>query len=62
MAQELLSRLAEQTAYLQLVPGEKAQFEVTVNGALVFSKVATKRFPEVKELRELIQKLAPASV
>ena len=45
-----------------MVPGEKAQFEVTVNGNLVYSKLATKRFPELKELRELIQSkfLTPA--
>lgn len=39
---------------LALIPGGSGQFEVVVNGKLVYSKKAEGRFPEIKELKEAI--------
>lgn len=41
---------------VELVPGSGGQFEVSVNGDLVFSKKAEGRYPEVRELKEAINK------
>jgi selT/selW/selH-like putative selenoprotein len=38
------------------VPGGSGQFEVVVNGDLVFSKTAEGRYPEIKELAEAINR------
>ncbi len=45
---------ADQTACLTLVPGAGGAFEVQVDGDLVYSKKATGRYPEMKELQEAI--------
>ncbi len=50
----MLSTYAGFTAGLTLIPGSGGQFEVVVNGDLVFSKKAEGRYPEVKELKEAI--------
>lgn len=39
---------------VSLVPGRTGSFEVTYNGELIFSKVATERFPEENEIEEII--------
>ncbi len=41
-----------------MISGEKSQFDVVADGALIFSKQATGRFPEPGEIAALI---APAS-
>jgi selenoprotein W-related protein len=41
---------------LTLIPGSGGQFEVAVNGDLIFSKIQQGRYPELKELREAIAK------
>jgi selenoprotein W-related protein len=38
------------------VPGSGGQFEVVVNGDLVFSKKAAGRYPEIRELKEAINR------
>jgi len=50
----LLATYADFTRGLTLVPGGAGLFEVEVNRQLVFSKRATDRFPEIKELKEAI--------
>jgi selenoprotein W-related protein len=40
-----------------LVPGSGGQFEVEVNGDMVFSKKQAGRYPEIKELKEAINRL-----
>jgi len=42
---------------LALIPGAGGQFEVEVNGGMIFSKKAEGRYPEVKELKEAINEL-----
>ena len=39
------------------MPGSGGQFEVVVNGELVFSKKHEGRYPEIKELKEAINRL-----
>ena len=55
MALELLSHYRKDLSELKLVPSEGGRFEVSVNGTLVFSKLKEGRFPEVKELKGLIE-------
>ncbi|WP_448575335.1 Rdx family protein [Thermomicrobium sp.] len=43
-----------QIGEIALVPSSGGRFEVTVDGELVFSKLAEKRFPEDGELLELV--------
>jgi selenoprotein W-related protein len=59
MAQELLAAFQPTLGRLELEPGDGGCFEVTVNGELVFSKLATKRFPELKELKDLVRERLP---
>jgi selenoprotein W-related protein len=45
---------ADFTKSLALIPGSGGQFEVVVNGELVYSKKAMGRYPEIAELKEAI--------
>jgi selenoprotein W-related protein len=54
VAQELLHTFGEQTRSLALVPGSGGVFDVAVNGTVVFSNKAEARFPEMRELREIV--------
>ncbi len=54
MALELLSHYRRDLSRLELVPAGGGAFEVSVNGKLIFSKLSEGRFPEVKELKQLI--------
>lgn len=56
MALELLSHYRNDISELQLIPSDGGRFEVSINGKLVFSKLNEGRFPEPKELTELIEK------
>ncbi len=47
---------ADYTRGLELIPGSGGQFEVVVNGDTVFSKKAEGRYPEIRELKEAINK------
>lgn len=55
MAQELLTTFESDIARLTLVPGTGGIFEVRLNGEVIFSRMATGRFPESKELKQLIR-------
>ncbi len=50
----LLDKYELQIGEIALVPSSGGRFEVTVDGELVFSKLAEKRFPEDGELLELV--------
>ncbi|MDW7982702.1 MAG: Rdx family protein [Thermomicrobium sp.] len=57
----LLERFELQIGEITLVPSTGGRFEVSVDDVLVFSKLATKRFPEEGELVELVgRRIAPA--
>lgn len=60
MSQELLTTFENEINELVLVPGKGGIFDITVNGDLIFSRKEMGRFPESKELKQLIRdKIAP---
>ncbi len=60
LAQELLMTFAGELGEVALVPGMEGVFDVTVDGELIFSRKAQGRFPESKELKQLIRdRIAP---
>ncbi|HZY31078.1 MAG: SelT/selW/selH selenoprotein, selenoprotein W-related protein [candidate division NC10 bacterium CSP1-5] len=60
MAQELLTTFENELGELALVPGTGGIFEVRVDGELIFSRNQEGRFPESKELKQLVRdRIAP---
>jgi selenoprotein W-related protein len=61
MAQELLSTFAEELGSVTLVPDTTGGvFEVRVEDALVWSRKEAGRFPDIKELKQLVRdRIAP---
>ena len=55
MVLELLNHYRKDLSELKLVPAGGGAFEVSVNGKLIFSKLSEGRFPEPKELIQLIE-------
>jgi selenoprotein W-related protein len=55
LAQELLTTFEQDLASVSLCPGTGGVFEVRLNGALIFSRKEAGRFPESKELKQLIR-------
>jgi selenoprotein W-related protein len=55
IAQELLVTFEYDIARVSLVPGTGGVFEVRLNGEVLFSRKAQGRFPESKELKQLIR-------
>lgn len=55
MAQELLTTFDSDLGRVSLVPGTGGIFEVRLNGELLFSRKEQERFPESKELKQLIR-------
>ncbi len=54
-AQELLTTFQDEVGEVSLQPGTGGIFEVRVNGDLIWSRAAQERFPEMKELKQLIR-------
>ena len=60
MAQELLTTFESELGEVALVPGTGGVFEVRVQGETVWSRSERGRFPESKELKQLIRdRIAP---
>jgi selenoprotein W-related protein len=55
LAQELLTTFDTDLRAVSLVPGTGGVFEVRLNGAALFSRKQAGRFPESKELKQLIR-------
>ncbi len=55
MAQELLTTFNTDLSSVALVPGTGGIFEVRLNGAVIYSRKETGRFPESKELKQLVR-------
>ena len=55
MAQELLTTFEAELGEVALMPGEGGVFEVRANGATVWSRHERGRFPEIKELKQLVR-------
>jgi selenoprotein W-related protein len=57
MAQELLTTFDTELGEVALIPGTGGVFEVRVDGELVWSRKVQGRFPESKELKQLVRDL-----
>ena len=55
MAQELLSTFEQEITELVLKPGTGGIFEVHADGAMIWSRKASGRFPEITELKQLVR-------
>ncbi len=55
LAQELLTTFEADLAGVNLMPGTGGIFEVRLNGAVLFNRKQAGRFPESKELKQLIR-------
>jgi selT/selW/selH-like putative selenoprotein len=61
LAAELLTGWAPLLASVDIRAGSKGRFEVVLDGDLVFSKAASRRFPEAGELAKTVEsRLGPA--
>lgn len=55
LAQELLMTFTDKLGELALVPADGGVFTVYLDGSEIFSKAGEGRFPESKELKQLIR-------
>lgn len=55
MAQELLTTFDNGLGEVALVPGRGGIFEVRLDGETIYSRKETGRFPESKELKQLVR-------
>jgi selenoprotein W-related protein len=55
MAQELLSTFPEELGEVALLPGTGGVFEIRVDQTLVWSRAEQGRFPEMKDLKQLVR-------
>jgi selenoprotein W-related protein len=59
-AQELLTTFDSEVGEVALVPGTGGIFEVRIDDELLWSRKAAGRFPELKELKQLVRdRVAP---
>ena len=60
MAQELLVTFERELAEVALRPGDEGIFEVALDGETIWSRAREGRFPELKELKQLVRdRVAP---
>jgi selenoprotein W-related protein len=57
MAQELLTTFEEELSEVTLRPGTGGVYDIYLNGALVWSRKAQGRFPDIKELKQHVRDL-----
>ena len=56
VAQELLSTFESELAQVALQPGKAGGvFEIRLNGDVIWSRKAKGRFPEIKELKQIVR-------
>ena len=55
LAQELLMTFGETIGELALIPSTDGKFSIFCNENLIFDRKETQRFPEAKELKQLIR-------
>lgn len=55
LAQELLTTFEQDLAAVSLAPDTGGKFEVRLDGQMIFSRKDQGRFPESKELKQLIR-------
>ena len=55
LAQAIMDEFGQRFGSIKLIPSDGGRFEVSVGGNLIFSKLATDRFPEDKEIIDQIR-------
>lgn len=55
LMQELLTTFEQDLHRVSLVPGTGGIFEIRLNGELLFSRKQAQRFPEAKEIKQLVR-------
>jgi selenoprotein W-related protein len=61
MAQELLTTFEQEIGEVALIPGSSGVFEVFVGDERIWSRGEQGRFPDIKELKQLVRdQVAPA--
>jgi len=55
MAQELLTTFEGEIGEVALIPGTGGVFEVRVGGKRLWSRAERARFPDIKELKQLVR-------
>ena len=60
MAQELLTTFEQEIGSVALSPGTGGVFDITVDGEKIWSRQESGRFPDIKELKQLVRdRVAP---
>ena len=60
MAQELLTTFADELGEVAIAPGGAGVFDVILEGDTIFSRGEAARFPEPKEIKQLVRdRIAP---
>lgn len=57
LADDLLKEFEHTIDRLTLIPSDEGRFEVSVNGELIYSKLATRRHAEPGELLGLVRRM-----
>jgi selenoprotein W-related protein len=60
MTQELLTTFERELTEVALRPGDVGVFDISLDGETIWSRAAEGRFPELKELKQLVRdRVAP---
>ena len=62
MATELINRYPDQISQVNLHAGTDGAFEVSIDGTQVYSKLATKRYPDLSDIVQPIRERVEATV
>ena len=60
LADALMTNLKRRMTSLELVPSDKGRFEVSIDGKLVYSKLATGEFPDDLDIVKIAMKTKSA--
>jgi len=60
MATELINKLPEEIGEIALHAGAGGAFEVSIDGEQIYSKLETKRYPELSEILKPLQERMPS--
>ena len=60
LADALMTKLKRRMTSLELVPSDKGRFEISIDGKLVYSKLATGEFPDDLDIVKIAMKTKSA--
>jgi selenoprotein W-related protein len=61
LADALMTSLKRKLTSLELVPSDKGRFEISIDGKLVYSKLATGEFPDDLDIVKIAMKTKSAT-